>query len=94
MLADQQSILQLRGNRPWGLAGSTAREVKISAGGGGAGGRCKCVSDRSSSRLLACKAEMLSTGGQLGGCPSPRREKAATKWLSGWLAGITEMGDS
>lgn len=44
--------------------------------------------------LLACKAEMLSTGGQLGGCPSPRREKAAAKWLSGWLAGITEMGDS
>lgn len=44
--------------------------------------------------LLECKAEMLSTGGgQLGGFPSRRREKAAAKWPSGWLAGITEMGD-
>lgn len=59
---------------------------------GGWGGWPKVAPDRPRQGLLAGKAKMLSTGGWLGGVPPLRREKAAAKWLSGWLAGITEMG--
>lgn len=96
MLADQQAILQLlcraRGNGPWGLA-------RVCSAGGddlgrrrGWGGQCAALTGPRQG-LLAGKAKMLSTGGWLGGVLSLRREKAAAKWLSGRLAGITEMGD-